>query len=72
MVVPSFFSNISSESRVRADIDRFQIFIKLSSGKSILVWIHGSKSVETLKDYLERREGFPRTSFFFLHEGKVL
>ena len=72
VVVPSFFSNFSSESGVRADIDRFQIFIKLTSGKTILVWVHGFESVETQKTDLERREGIPRTSFFFLHEGKSL
>ena len=72
MGLPSVFSNLSSESGVRVDIDRFQIFIKLTSEKSILVWVHGSKSIETLKVDLKQREGFPRTSFFFLHEGKIL
>ena len=72
VVVPSVFSNFSSESGVRADIDRFQIFIKLTSGKMILVWVHGFESVETLKANLEQREGIPRTSFFFLHEGQKL
>ena len=28
--------------------------------------------MENLKEDLDRREGFPRTSFFFLHEVKVL
>ena len=31
--LPYVFSNFSSESGVRVDIDRFQIFIKLTSGK---------------------------------------
>ena len=72
VVVPPFFSYISYEFGVRVVIDRFQIFIKLSSGKSILVWVHGSESVENLKADLEQKEGIPRTYFFFLHEGKVL
>ena len=70
--LPSIFSNLSSKSGVRVDIDRFQIFIKLTSRKSILVWVHGSESVETLIADLKQREGIPRTSFFFLHEGKIL
>ena len=71
-MVPYFFSNICYEYGVRTVIDKFHIFIKLSSGKSILVWVHVSESVENLKTDLEKREGFPRTYFFFLHEGKVL
>lgn len=70
--LPYVFSNLSSESGVRVDIDRFQIFIKLTFGKLILVWVNGFESVETLKADLAQREGFPRTSFFFLHEGKIL
>ena len=70
--MPYFFSNICFEFGVRTVIDRFQIFIKFSFGKSILVWVHGSESVGNLKADLEQREGLPRTYFFFLHEGKVL
>ena len=69
--LPSVFSDLSSGSRVRVDIDRYQIFIKLTFGNSILVWVHGSETVETLIAELEQREGIPRTSFFFLHEGKI-
>ena len=70
--MPSLFSITSSKSGVREDIDSFHIFIKLPFGKLILVWVHASDSVETLKLVLEEREGFPRTYFYFLHEGKVL
>ena len=72
MVVPSRFSITSSEYGVREDVDSYQIFIKLPIGKSILLWVQALDSVETLKIVLEQREGLPRTSFYFLYEGKVL
>ena len=51
--LPSVFYDLSSEYGVRECIERFQIFIKLTYGKMILVWVHGSESVETLKADVE-------------------
>jgi len=59
-------------SGCRENVKKFQIFIKMSSGKSTLVWVYAHDSVKTLKVVIEKREGLPRTSFYILHAGKVM
>ena len=60
------------DSGGRARSDRFQVFIRLPSGNLILEGVNVHDSVEALRDGLERREGFPRNSFYLIHEGKLM
>jgi hypothetical protein len=70
--VSSSIPIISFDYGAREVLDRFQIFIKMPYGKSLLVWVHAFDPVESLIAVLEQMEGISRTSYYFLHEGKVL
>jgi len=56
----------------RTEVERYQIFVKLLSGKTILLWVSALDTGETLKSLIEQREGYPRSTFYLLNEGKAL
>ena len=41
-----------------AEVEKYQIFIKTLSGKTILVWVSTKDTGETLKTIIEQREGY--------------
>jgi len=57
---------------IRAESEKFQIFVKTITGKSILVWVSAEDTGETITNMVGKIEGYSLTSFYFLHEGKVL
>jgi len=57
---------------VRVRADRYQIFINLPNGNSLLVWVNDYDSVDTLRTSLASRVGFPAASFYLVHAGKSM
>jgi len=61
-----------SVSGFGAEDEKFQIFIKTPTGKTILVWVSANDTGEILKDKIAQREGYSRIFFYILHGGTVL
>ena len=54
------------------EVGTFQIFVKIPSGRSLLLWVFAEDTEETLKTLIVQKEGYSSTLFYILHEGKVL
>ena len=54
------------------EVGNFQIFVKMPSRKTSLLWVCDEDTGETLKTLLVQKEGYSSTLFYILHEGKVL
>ena len=65
-------NNCLSDSGYKTDVGNFQIFVKLPSGKTLLLWVIAEDTGETLKTLIVQKEGYSPTLFYILHEGKVL
>lgn len=57
---------------LRANLGKFQIFVKTVSGKSMLLWISAEDTGESLKTLIVQKGGFSPDSFYLLREGKVV
>jgi len=57
---------------LRAEVKKFQIFVKSFTGKPMLLWVSAEDTGESLKNMVVKLEGYPHSSFYLLHEGKVL
>jgi len=56
----------------RTGVERFQIFVKLLSGKTILLWVSALDTGDILKSRIEHRQGYLGSTFYLLFEGKAL
>jgi len=66
------FQNRFSGLDLRAELKKFQIFVKSFTGKPLLLWVSDEDTGESLKNMVVKIEGYPLSSFYLLHEGKVL
>jgi len=57
---------------LRAEVKKFQIFVKSLTGKPMLLWVSAEDTGESLKNMIVKLEDYPHSSFYLLHEGKVL
>ena len=56
----------------KTEVGKFQIFVNLPSGKTLLLWVIAEDTGETLKTLIVQKEGYSPTLFYILHEGKKL
>jgi len=54
------------------DCNNFQIFIKLSTGNSMLVWVNKMLTVEALRAIISSRMGYHASDFYLVHAGKTM
>ena len=54
------------------EVGTFQIFVKIPSGISLVLWVSAEDIGETLTTLIVQKEGYSPTLFYILHEGKVL